>query len=161
MWKISLLWVGWQLKRFPYSLTEEQDNPLLDIHLFLQKLALWWQSQAQQTGTLCPAQSRTPLSNTLGRDCVAGAKESPPQWDLSGEVKSSPGNINSCASVKGTCWFNTFLSPGEHSSIINGLLLMQNDNALRCSTINARICGLGTDFNYPRNIFSLCKRDLV
>lgn len=49
----------------------------------------------------------------LGRDCVAGAKESPPQWDLSWEVKSSSGNINSSTSVKGTCWFNTFLSTGE------------------------------------------------
>ena len=36
---------------------------------------------------------------------------------------------------------------------------MQNDNAVWCSTINARICGLGTDFNYHRNIFSQRRRE--
>lgn len=94
----------------------------------------------------------------LGRDCVAGAKKSPSQWDLSWEVKSSSGNINSSTSVKGTCWFNTFLSTGEYGLMINGLLLMQNDNTVQCSTIDARICGLCRDFNYQRNnFFSTCK----
>lgn len=86
-------------------------------------------------------------------------KESPPQWDSSGEAKSSSGNINSSASVRGTCWFNAFLSPGEQSSIINDLVLMPNDNTVWCTTINARICRLETDFDYHWHVLFLQKKD--
>lgn len=144
----------WQV--FPLKST--RTIHLFHTHLLLHIGTLMTESDNTDRYIMSHSEPRTTLQHIGKGLCSRGEKESPPQWDSSGEAKSSSGNINSSASVRGTCWFNAFLSPGEQSSIINDLVLMQNDNTVWCTTINARICRLETDFDYHWHVLFLQKK---
>lgn len=66
------------IQLFPVSFTEDWENPFLHVHHFPEIGTLMTES-GRTDMYIMPCTELPLLSNTLGRDCVAGAKLSPPQ----------------------------------------------------------------------------------